>query len=142
MTFNGHRIHYDQAYVTEVEGYPGLVVHGPLQATLLFNMAAKLGGGVPAIFRYRGLSPLFAGQALVVKGRRDQDGRVTCWTETDQKTVCMEFGMRLIARLAPLVLTERPGASQKDLTRVQADGIEGPGRFRPRQAAPSVSMGP
>ena len=46
LTFNGHRIHYDQPYVTGVEGYPGLVVHGPLQATLLLNLAAALGAPV------------------------------------------------------------------------------------------------
>ena len=51
LTFNGHRIHYDRDYVTKVEGYPGLIVHGPLQAALLVEMAAKLHGGkAPATF--------------------------------------------------------------------------------------------
>ena len=49
LTFNGHRIHYDRRYVTEVEGYPGLIVHGPLIATLLMDLlrrnAARRGGG-------------------------------------------------------------------------------------------------
>jgi acyl dehydratase len=44
LTFNGHRIHYDRDYVTKVEGYPGLIVHGPLQASLLIEFAAKLRG--------------------------------------------------------------------------------------------------
>ena len=62
LTFNGHRIHYDRDYVTTVEGYPGLIVHGPLQAALLVEMAAKLRGGkAPAKFVYRGLQPLFDG---------------------------------------------------------------------------------
>jgi 3-methylfumaryl-CoA hydratase len=41
LTFNGHRIHYDRRYVTEVEGYPGLVVHGPLIATLLLDLLRR-----------------------------------------------------------------------------------------------------
>jgi hydroxyacyl-ACP dehydratase HTD2-like protein with hotdog domain len=41
LTFNGHRIHYDRRYVTEVEGYPGLVVHGPLIATLLMDLLRR-----------------------------------------------------------------------------------------------------
>lgn len=66
ITFNGHRIHYDLSYATGVEGYPGLVVHGPLQATLLFNCAAIEGGRVPKRFDYRGLSPAIAGELLAV----------------------------------------------------------------------------
>jgi 3-methylfumaryl-CoA hydratase len=90
MTFNGHRIHYDQPYVTQIEGYPGLVVHGPIQASLLFNLAAELGGGVPAQFRYRGLSPLFANQSFAVKGTRRSEGGIRCWTENTAGHVCME----------------------------------------------------
>ena len=41
LTFNGHRIHYDRKYVTEVEGYPGLIVHGPLIATLLMDLVRR-----------------------------------------------------------------------------------------------------
>jgi 3-methylfumaryl-CoA hydratase len=41
LTFNGHRIHYDRRYVTEVEGYPGLIVHGPLIATLLLDLLRR-----------------------------------------------------------------------------------------------------
>ena len=41
LTFNGHRIHYDRSYVTEVEGYPGLIVHGPLIATLLLDLLRR-----------------------------------------------------------------------------------------------------
>ena len=62
LTFNGHRIHYDRDYVTRVEGYPGLVFHGPLQAALIVEFAAKLRGGMPPKkFSYRGLQPLFEG---------------------------------------------------------------------------------
>ena len=59
LTFNGHRIHYDQPYAVHVEHYPGLVVHGPLQATLLLNFARDLKGNVPKRFTFRGESPLF-----------------------------------------------------------------------------------
>jgi len=58
LTFNGHRIHYDRRYAIETEGYAGLVVHGPLQATLLHNFAADLKGSAPKRFSFRGLSPL------------------------------------------------------------------------------------
>lgn len=74
MTFNGHRFHYDQPYATQVEGYADLVVHGPMQATLLINLAATLMGRVPRIFRYRGLSPMTANQTFRVCGRLTADG--------------------------------------------------------------------
>jgi len=61
LTFNGHRIHYDREYVTKVEGYPGLIFHGPMQAAFLVEFAAKLhGGNAPKKFAYRGMQPLFA----------------------------------------------------------------------------------
>lgn len=83
MTFNGHRIHYDFPYVTETEGYPGLVVHGPLQATLLMNEAARRMGGGAFRFSYRGLAPLIAGQAVRLRGDENRlwlerrDGQAT-----------------------------------------------------------------
>ena len=80
LTFNGHRIHYDLPYATAVEFYPGLVVHGPMQATLLLNFAARALGGTPGRFSYRGLAPAFAGNPLRVppfagKQRRLPHGR-------------------------------------------------------------------
>lgn len=62
LTFNAHRIHYDVEYAREAEGYPDLVVHGPLQATLLMNHAARTQGQQRFTFSYRGLSPLYVGQ--------------------------------------------------------------------------------
>ena len=62
MTFNGHRIHYDHPYATQVEGYSGLVVHGPMQATLLLNRATDILGKAPTRFSYRGLAPLICGR--------------------------------------------------------------------------------
>ncbi|WP_043752307.1 FAS1-like dehydratase domain-containing protein [Methylobacterium nodulans] len=89
MTFNGHRFHYDFPYATQVEGYAGLVVHGPLQASLLLNLAARLLGRVPARFRYRGLSPLIAGQTFTIAGRRDQEG-FSGFTAAAGGDLCME----------------------------------------------------
>ncbi len=74
LTFNGHRIHYDHPYATGVEGYAGLVVHGPLQATVLLNLAATLLGRMPARFAYRATAPLIAGTDMLAIGRRDGDG--------------------------------------------------------------------
>lgn len=82
LTFNSHRIHYDQPYAVDVEGYAGLVVQGPLQATLLLNLAATIGGSTPRIFEYRGLAPLIAGSDFSVCGRHDADGLLRCWTQS------------------------------------------------------------
>jgi len=59
VTFNGHRIHYDRDYCTTVEGYPGLVVHGPLIATQLADLAVRRSGRPLASFSFRAVSPLF-----------------------------------------------------------------------------------
>lgn len=60
FTFNGHRIHYDTGYASD-EGYPGLLVHGPLQAALMLNLVSRQLGAVPRRFDYRCLAPLFGG---------------------------------------------------------------------------------
>ena len=80
LTFNGHRIHYDRDYVTGVEGYPGLIFHGPMQAALLVEFAAKLHGGkAPAKFSYRGLQPLFEGSEFSVNAS-DAGPGLELWT--------------------------------------------------------------
>ena len=80
LTFNGHRIHYDRDYVTKVEGYPGLVFHGPLQAALIVEFAAKLhGGSPPRKFSYRGVQPLFEGSVFSVNAS-DSDTGMALWT--------------------------------------------------------------
>ncbi len=78
LTYNGHRIHYDRDYARDVEGYPGLVVHGPLQAILMAE-AARGRGSSAGTFEYRLVSPLFDHQGLVVSASqvRDRSGRVT-----------------------------------------------------------------
>jgi 3-methylfumaryl-CoA hydratase len=80
LTFNGHRIHYDRDYVTKVEGYPGLVFHGPLQAAFIVEFAAKLHGGKPPKkFSYRGLQPLFEGSEFSINAS-DTDAGMDLWT--------------------------------------------------------------
>lgn len=74
MTFNGHRIHYDFPYATETEGYAGLVVHGPLQATLMLNLAAVRRRRMPRRFAYRGLAPLICDQPFSVAAADRSDG--------------------------------------------------------------------
>jgi 3-methylfumaryl-CoA hydratase len=65
LTFNTHRIHYDQSYASDVEGYPALVVHGPLIASMLLRLAsAHLGPDTIRTFAFRAHSPAFCGQAL------------------------------------------------------------------------------
>ena len=80
LTFNGHRIHYDRDYVTKVEGYPGLIFHGPLQAALLIEMAAKLRSGKPPKrFSYRGVQPLFEGSEFSINAN-ETDAGMELWT--------------------------------------------------------------
>ncbi len=78
LTFNGHRIHYDRQYVTEVEGYPGLIVHGPLQATLLVEFAASIRKAGPRVFAFRALNPLFDGQPFALNAA-ESDGGLDLW---------------------------------------------------------------
>ena len=75
LTFNTHRIHYDMPYAREVERYRGLVVHGPLTASLLLKLAArKLGKNVLRTFAFRGVSPAIAGEPLHLVMRKADDG--------------------------------------------------------------------
>lgn len=74
LTFNGHRIHYDQPYATGVEGYDGLVVHGPMQAVLMLNLAARVLDRCPARFAYRGTAPLTAGKPVAVEAHEGAGG--------------------------------------------------------------------
>ncbi len=72
LTFNSHRIHYDRPYVVEEEGYPGLVVQGPLMATMLLNLvASELDGNRLSRFSFRGQAPAFANRTLHLVGRRE-----------------------------------------------------------------------
>ncbi len=74
LTFNGHRIHYDRTYAREVEGYAGLVVHGPMIATMLQDLAVERAGRALKRFEFRALSPLFDGEPFELCGRREGEG--------------------------------------------------------------------
>ncbi len=74
LTGNGHRIHYDHPYATAVEGYGGIVVHGPLIATWLMQAAARWGEAPLRRFTYRGIRPGFAGRPITLIGRREGAG--------------------------------------------------------------------
>ncbi|NWB30079.1 FAS1-like dehydratase domain-containing protein [Pseudomonas gingeri] len=80
VTFNGHRIHYDYPYVTATEGYPGLVVHGPMIATLNLRAFCRAHPDVNLRrFTYRGLRPLIAPQPFEVGGRIVSPGVAELW---------------------------------------------------------------
>lgn len=76
LTFNAHRIHYDLPYATGVEGYPALVVHGPLMATLLLDAFARHDPGrEPTRFEFAAKRPLYVNRAVELCGRRAEPGR-------------------------------------------------------------------
>ena len=80
LTFNGHRIHYDRPYAREQEGYPDLVVQGPLTATMLQHLALEQGAGrALARFDFRGVRPLIVGRAFRLEGRQAEDGMLALW---------------------------------------------------------------
>jgi len=76
LTYNTHRIHYDQPYVTAVEGYPGLVVHGPLLALLLLEIPRRHVEGQVTTFDYRLTSPVIVGDTVLATGVRADTGLV------------------------------------------------------------------
>ncbi|NDK89195.1 hypothetical protein GYA93_06300 [Gordonia desulfuricans] len=88
LTSNSHRIHYDLPYASEVEGYPDLVVHGPLLATYLAELARANNGGTSLrTFSFRLQRPLFAGDRFRVEGAPGDDGIVTLQVITGDGTV-------------------------------------------------------
>jgi 3-methylfumaryl-CoA hydratase len=90
LTGNGHRIHYDFPYVTQEEGYPGLVVHGPLQATFLAQTILDAAPGLRLVrFAFRGRRPAFAGNPLTVLARVEGDQAVA-ETRDGTGAVCMQ----------------------------------------------------
>ena len=80
VTMNSHRIHYDHAYVTEFEGYPGLVVHGPLTTTLLLDLFRReMPDAVPTRFKVRAVSPLYDTHDFTVEGAPGEPGTAKLW---------------------------------------------------------------
>ncbi len=96
LTFNGHRIHYDRRYVTTEEGYPGLVVHGPLIATLLADLARDRTAPAQLVtFSFRAVSPLFDVAPFAVCGKRAADGSVRLWAQDADGQLAMEASATL-----------------------------------------------
>jgi 3-methylfumaryl-CoA hydratase len=95
LTFNGHRIHYDQSYARDEEGYPDLVVHGPLTATMLQQFAVEQDAGrVLAAFEFRGVTPLFVSQPFQLEGRRLDDHTLSMWARGPHGELAMSATAR------------------------------------------------
>ena len=92
LTFNAHRIHYDRDYARDVEQYPGLVVHGPLLATLVLDLWRRNNnGGTLLKFNFRALAPVFDLTPFRLCGRRpDIEGRCRLWVENSDGQVCLQ----------------------------------------------------
>ena len=98
LTFNAHRIHYDRPYATQVEHYPGLVVHGPLIATLLLDLVHRsVPGATVRRFSFRAVSPLFDLARFFVCGRPDaSDPRsLHLWAKDDAGMLTLEAQAQL-----------------------------------------------
>jgi 3-methylfumaryl-CoA hydratase len=96
LTFNGHRIHYDRSYVTGVEGYPGLIVHGPLIATLLCDLLRRERPAARMVrFEFKALRPLFDIHRFTVCGRDDGAGRVGLWARDHEGALAMQASATL-----------------------------------------------
>jgi 3-methylfumaryl-CoA hydratase len=91
LTFNSHRIHYDRPWAMEREGYPGLVVHGPLTSTLLIDFARDHARGRTFLsYETQARAPLFDTEAFELRGRPAADGRgCDLWAVTPEGTVAM-----------------------------------------------------
>jgi len=90
LTFNGHRIHYDRRYVTQVEGYPGLIVHGPLIATLLLDLVRRqLPEADVATFRFKAVRPTFDLHPFKVNATR-QGSELRLWAQDHEGWLTMD----------------------------------------------------
>jgi len=90
VTFNGHRIHYDIDYCRDEEGYPGLVFHGPLTATMLLELAmAKNHNQLPDTFEFRAYSPLFDNAPFTLNGKMD-GGKAIMWASNPENRLAMQ----------------------------------------------------
>jgi 3-methylfumaryl-CoA hydratase len=101
LTFNGHRIHYDRRYATDVEKYPGLVVHGPLIATLLMDLLHRHHPKARVTeFSFRAILPLFDADPLLLCGQPQEDGTAKLWAKNADGDLAMEATARLQTTLA------------------------------------------
>jgi 3-methylfumaryl-CoA hydratase len=92
VTFNGHRIHYDRSYAIEQEGYPALVVHGPLSATLLVDLVRRnLPNARIAKFSFKAAAPLFDNEPFYVCGiRNPATAEIKVWAENAHGRLCVD----------------------------------------------------
>ncbi|NMG30043.1 FAS1-like dehydratase domain-containing protein [Aromatoleum evansii] len=92
LTFNGHRIHYDRKYVTEVEGYPGLIVHGPMIATLLLDLLRHQMPDAEVVrYEFRAIRPVFDINHFFVCGEPQADGKtIRLWAKDHEGWLTME----------------------------------------------------
>ncbi len=95
LTFNGHRIHYDRNYCQDVENYPGLIVHGPLIATLLLDLVTTCQPRPIEEFTFRALSPLFDTGEFSIHGSQLDEHRSELWAVDQQQQMCMQAGAQL-----------------------------------------------
>ncbi len=97
LTFNGHRIHYDRKYVTEVEGYPGLIVHGPLIATLLVDLVRRhMPGAFIQSFGFKAVRPTFDLHPFRLNGQPSTDGKsVKLWAQDHEGWLTMQGAVEL-----------------------------------------------
>jgi 3-methylfumaryl-CoA hydratase len=100
LTFNSHRIHYDYPYVTGVEGYPDLIVHGPLIATLLVDLVRReLPGATLQSFAFKAGRPSFANRPLTVCGKPSDDGTtIDLWAKDHEGYLTMRATAALAAK--------------------------------------------
>ena len=95
VTFNAHRIHHDQAYVVDVEGYPGLIVHGPLTATLMLQFVDEMiGPGKVRTFSFRAKRPLYVDRPMTLHGN-PTGSRVDLWVTDAEGFIAMEAEVQL-----------------------------------------------
>jgi 3-methylfumaryl-CoA hydratase len=95
LTFNGHRIHYDRNYVMEVEGYPGLIVHGPLIATLLVDLVRRSAPGAKVRkFEFKAVRPTFDRRVMRVSGRQEGNG-VALWAQDHEGWLTMKASAKI-----------------------------------------------
>lgn len=91
LTCNGHRIHYDLPYARDAEGYPNLVVHGPLTATLLQNFVMSCAPGRHLKrFEFRGVHPLFLGSPFSLEAAKGEDDGLNLWARGPHGELAMQ----------------------------------------------------
>ena len=106
LTFNGHRIHYDRDYAVNEEGYPGLVVHGPLIASLLLKLAYDNLGHIDVSgFSFRARRPLFDGAPMLLRGALHGE-QLTLWALTPAQELAMRIDARVTADVSAALKTE------------------------------------